>query len=243
MRTRARRLAVSAIACVVIASLGPTAAGAYPFGAVARSPQVPVSGSALQQLLDQGDGYIQVTSDQLDGGLARSVTDGIHTGVAYTIELVATDGTPSGIYDGHAATPTLMPVFPDSARTGWFAAVGFFSNPPRTHIVVFDELNELRGQTTYPGADPNGMGLYVSGPGGTLYSQDARNPGAAAQVLCFAGTGINTGSLWVAAEDRPLRSNPDADYADVVWRVLGGEYSYVTPVQHVSWGQVKSRFR
>jgi hypothetical protein len=243
MRTRSQRLAVSALACVLVTSLGSHAASAYPFGAVARSPQVPVSGSALQQLLDQGDGYIQVTSDQLDGGLARSVTDGIHTGVSYTLELVASDGTPSGIYDGHAATPTLMPVFPDSARVGWFAVVEFFSNPTRTLVVVFDELNQLRTQTTFPGADPNGMGLYVSGPGGTLYSQDARNAGSAAQVLCFAGTGVNSGSLWVAAEDRPLSSSPDADYADVVWRVLGGEYSYVTPVQHVSWGQVKSRFR
>jgi hypothetical protein len=243
MRTRSRRLAVSAIAYVLVTSLGSPTASAYPFGAVARSPQVPVSGSALQQLLDQDDGYIRVTGDQLDGGLARSVTDGIHTGVSYTLELVATDGTPSGIYDGHGATPTLMPVFPDSARVGWFAVVGFLSNPPRTHVVVLDELNEPRGQATYPVADPNGMGLYVSGPGGTLYSQDARNPGAAAQVLCFAGTGINTGYLWVAAEDRPLRGSPDADYADVVWRVLGGEYSYVTPVQHVSWGQAKARFR
>ena len=89
-------------------------------------------------------------------------------------------------------------------------------------------------------ADRSNFGFYISGPGGTFYTQDARNPNSAAQAVTFAGTGINAGSWFLCFEETDLANSSDQDYDDAV---LFLESVNPTPVSKTSWGALKSRFQ
>ena len=213
-----------------------------------RSPQVTVNSTNLQLLLLSRNEGLTVSRDQVDAELLRGDSLQNSLGLVLQVQLFRTDGASSGIYDGHAAIPTLMQVFPDSAKVGWFAILVFRMNPTRVTVSLYDESSTPLNTTTYPGGDRDGIGLYLSGPGGTFYSQDSRNPGTSPQVLCFLGTGGYGSGWWVAAEGQSLDGGSDADYDDVVWFLWGGFHEDVegygiTPVHRTSWGQVKARFR
>src|SRR6185295_18596309 len=113
-----------------------------------------------------------------------------------------------GVYDEHFGSPELAPVFPAWSGPGWFAVVSFRSRPDRVVVSLFYSTASFLGTVTHLGLTASGFGFYVQGPGGTVYSQDARNPGGAAQALFFSGTGIHSGSWWMAFEGTPL---PDSD--------------------------------
>lgn len=213
--------------------------------AALRQPQVAVNGSGLQSLFDSAQELIDVHTDQQDAGLLRESPFGSPTlSFSIQVELVRTSGVASGIYTGHESAPQLIRVFPDSALAGWFAVVSFRNNPTRVVVVLLDANSVVIGAVTTLGGDRLGIGMYVSGPNGTFYSQDERNPGGMPQVLCFAGTGINSGGLWLCTEDQSLTAGADADFDDVVWYFEnGGEGPDVTPVQRTSWGALKARFR
>jgi hypothetical protein len=207
-----------------------------------RSPQVPVNGSGLQSLLNSNGENINVLQDQVDAELFRPQVPGVTFTLQF--ELGRTDGSSLGIYDGHLAVPTLMELFPAGSSSGWFAVASFRSGPTRVVVNVLDQNAALRHTMTYLGGDRFGTGLYVSGPGGTLYSQDARNPGGSPRWLYFAGTGVNSGSWWLAAEDGALASGPDAGFDDVVcFLETISDGFYVTPVMRTNWGRLKARFR
>jgi hypothetical protein len=95
------------------------------------------------------------------------------------------------------------------------------------------------GTRSHLGITGSGFGFYVQGPGGTLYSQDVRNPGGAAQALFFAGTGIDSGSWWICLESAP-QGVSDQDFDDAI---LFNETVVGLPVHKASWGELKARFR
>jgi hypothetical protein len=214
--------------------------------AALRVPQVPVQGSGLQTYLNQYDGYIDVSTAQLD---AQHWTNTVSSNNSFAIQIQLAgnaSGNEIGLYNGGSAAPSLYRVFPASATDGWFAVASFRFSPVRVVVNLFDATAAFQGATTYLGADRNDYAFYLQGPGGTFYSQDIRNPGHDPRVLAYAGTGINTGSFWMAFEDGPVAS-PDHDFDDVILYLEGGAYPLTTapPVAVVrsSWGMVKARFR
>jgi hypothetical protein len=230
-------------ACLVLALAVPrsVAAGEAPevTKAPLRSPQVPVRGTRLQGLLDQHHESVVVTRDQADVGLFQELANAQADGRILMVLLTPTNGNEVGIYNGHSQNPTLVPIFASVADIGSISVITFQDSPPRVFVDHWSGAGEHLGVTAYAGGDKHGVGIYVAGPGGTFYSQDQRNNGHAAQVLCFEGTAGGI-SWWIAAEDHPV-TDADDDFADIL---LGIDLdSAVTAVQRTSWGGLKARFR
>jgi len=122
-----------------------------------------------------------------------------------------------GLYNALNPTPPLYVVFPGAATAGWFATLSFRTAPTRVVVNLFDATATLVSINVYLGIDPNSFGFYELSllTGQVLYSQDGRNPGLAAQMLAYQGTGINTGEWWLCFEDTPLAGS-DQDYDDAV---------------------------
>lgn len=245
MRTSAVR--ASLLAALLVAALGAGPARAeslvLPGPFVLRSPQVAVGGTGLQAFLDSRDANVDVGAAQAVGELLRS---GVDPPLTYSllIELSQTaGGVEVGVYNGHDVNPTPMPIFGPTAGPGWFAVVSYRNSPTRILVSVFDSTASARGSTTYPGGDRDAVGFYVSGPGGTFYSQDHRNLSGAPQCLTFVGTGIHTDELWFTFEDQPL-VHADHDFDDcVLWVRNNSSRGLLVETQHTSWGRLKQRFR
>ena len=150
--------------------------------------------------------------------------------------------TSLGIYAGHEADPGLMEVFTPEARPGWFAVLNFRPDPDRVLVRLFDETATPISLRTLPGGDTLGVGFYISGPGGTFFSQDARNPAGRPQALLFRSAPWMD---WIVTwEDRAADAASDRDYDDAMLLVYySSEGPYTTDVQRTSWGRLKQRFR
>jgi len=226
-----RALPLGAALCLLLAHASAHAA--------LRSPQVVVNGSGLQGYLDSEGESINVQTDQQDVQVFQPVMS-INFPATYQFEAALKDpGLEVGIYDGHLSSPELVPIFPAVSGPEWFAVVSFRQNPDRVVISLFDSNSNLVGTQVHFGPTNAGFGFYVQGPGGTLYSQDVRNPGGAAQALFFMGTGIDSGSWWIAFEGTP-QGDSDRDFDDAV---LFNEQVTGVPVHTSSWGDLKARFR
>jgi hypothetical protein len=199
-----------------------------------RSPQAPVSGTALQSFLAAQGQAIDVHTQQLD--LQRA---SLPTGTGFTVNAFGAEAASNsfGVYNAALAAPPLYLVFPGATSPGWVAAASFRTGPLRLVINLFDNTGTFVGSTTYLGADPADLGFYVSGPGGTLYSQDARNADGA-RILAFNGTGARTGYTWFACE---TGAGPGGDYADAIFLVQLALAP--TQVQPTHWGRLKALFR
>ena len=209
-------------------------------GAALRFPQVPVAGGSLQGYLNGVGESINVLTDQNAAQTWASTVSGNAT-FTLQIELAGNAAANTiGLYNGGLAVPPLYQVFPGAATNGWFAVASFRNSPIRVIVNLFDNNANPVGNNTYLGADRNNFGYYLSGPGGTFYTQDARNAGSAAQALTYAGTGVNVGSWWLCWEDLRVGGGADLDYEDAV---LFLESVNPTPVHRSSWGQLKARFR
>lgn len=227
------------LATIFLGSLLLVALASSAFGAL-RSPQIAVAGGSLQGYLNGVGESINVLTDQQDVQTWASTVSNNST-FTMQIELAGNAGSNTiGIYNGGDAVPALDLVFPGAAGAGWFAIASFRTAPIRVIVNLFDDTAALQGTNTYFGADRNNFGFYLSGPGGTFYTQDARNAGSSAQALTYAGTGINSGSWWLCWEDLPIAGGSDSDYDDAV---LFLESVNPTPVSSTSWGQLKLRFR
>jgi hypothetical protein len=213
--------------------------------AALRAPQVPVLGGTLQGYLNSVGEAINVNTDQ-DATQTWSTTVSGNSTFSLMIELTGNAATNTlGIYNGPDAVPPLYLVFPGAATTGWFATAAFRSAPDRVVISLFDQNSAFQGSTTYLAGPPNrnNFGYYLQRAGGpTFYTQDARNPGGAAQALAYKGTGINFGQWWLCFEDsqRGAGGSSDSDFDDAV---LFLESITPTPVHGTTWGTLKSRFR
>ena len=134
-------------------------------------------------------------------------------------------------------------MFPGAATNGWFAVASFRTAPTRVIVSLFDASAAFQGSSTYLAGPPdrNDFGFYLLQSGGfTFYTQDARNPGGVAQALTYAGTGINSGSWWLAFEDLNASQGSDYDFDDAV---LFLESVNPTPVSKTTWGDLKARFK
>ena len=207
-----------------------------PAGAQAalRSPQVPVSGSALATFFASQSQAISPTSDQLDLQQLN-----VSTNTSFEVRTFGSELTASaGAYNSLAPTPALYQIWPGSALPGWYPVCSFRSGPTRLVVNLFDNTNALQGTTTYLGADPSAFGFYGQGPSGTVYQQDFRNAFGGARILAYAGTGARSGYTWFAIE---TTSTANGDYADLVLLVNLGLVP--VDVQQSSWSSLKQRFR
>jgi len=206
-----------------------------PAAAALRSPQVAVSGTALATFFASRSQAIDPAADQLELqqlSLGATASFDVH---AYAPVLPS---APAGIYNALAPTPSLDQVWPGGPATDWFPACSFRTSPTRLVVNLFDGLGTLQGTTTYLGADPTAFAFYASGPNGTEYQQDARNPLGAARMLAFHGTGAHVGSTWLAFETGP---GPGGDFADLV--LLVNLALAPVDVQRTTWGELRRRFR
>jgi len=225
------------------ALLGALALIATPAAAALRVPQVVVNGGGLQSLFDSQGESINVGTDQQDLQRWQSI---VSNNITFTIQVEVVQNAPGnsiGVYNASSAAPALYTMLPGVATSGWFAVASFRSAPTRLVVNLFDHNAVFQGSTTYLAGPPDksDYGFFPQDECGTFYTQDARNPGGAAQALVLAGTGINAGSWWIAWEDQDANCGSDHDYDDCV---LFLEYlSPGFPVAKSTWGALKARFR
>jgi len=207
--------------------------------AALRSPQVTVIGGGLQAYLISVGETINVNTDQ-DATQTWSHT--ISGTTTYTIQFQSSPNAAVqqfGMYNASAVIPPLFFLMSGSVGPLGFSTATF---KPGNIMVVnrFDALANLLSTTTFGGVDPANFGFYLSVPAGTVFTQDARNPGGLARAITFQGTGANAGTWWLCW-DEPLQSAPgDKDFDDLV---LMMESVNPTPVSKSSWGELKQRFR
>ena len=99
------------------------------------------------------------------------------------------------------------------------------------------------GSVRYVNANSAAFGFFAAhanddGSDDTFYMQDSRNPGGAAKILAYNGTGSRLGWTWFAVE---TGAGPGGDFADFIALV---QLSLApVPVQHSSWGRIKQLFK
>jgi hypothetical protein len=198
-----------------------------------RSPQVVVSGTALQNFFTAQGQAINVNSDQLD-----QQTFSAPFTTAFSVQTMLGTGN-VGTYNAGAVSPALYLVDAGSSPAGWFATASYRTSPQRLAVNLFDNTSAFVGSTTYLSGppDPTSFGFYGQ-DANTSFSQDARNT-AGARVLAFAGTGARSGSTWLAIETSPT---PGGDYADVV-ALVGLAPAAPVPATTTTWSRVKRLFQ
>lgn len=203
--------------------------------AALRSPQAPVSGTALQDFFTSQGQAIDPASAQLDLATIALINVGmpafgmfIHPQVGQATLYAYNSGVPS---------PPLFLICPSSLTPGWYTIASMQTNPDRLIVQTFDQIGNIQGTTTYLGANGFNLGLAVEGPSGIRYSEDALNPGGLARLLSYAGTGAHHGGWWLCAEDQ---ASGTGDFADSVFLIEG---LAPVPVLRSSWGSLKERFR
>lgn len=241
-----KRTATTLLA-LLVASVA-TVAFTSPADAALRVPQVPVIGGSLQAYLISVGESINVNTDQ-DATQTWS-----HTSSGTTTYTIMFQGTPSpniqqfGLYNASAVIPPLFFLLSGAIGPQGFSTATF---QPGNILVVnrFDANSNFLSTTTFGGVDPTNFGFYLSTFGGTVFTQDARNPGGAARAITFKGTGANLGTWWLCWDElspagpADLGAAPggaDQDFDDLVLLL---ESVNPTPVSKTSWGTLKARFR
>jgi hypothetical protein len=238
-------------ATTLLVSLVALAASATLADAALRVPQVPVIGGGLQAYLNSVGESINVNTDQ------QNVQTWSHTVSGTTTYTVQFQSSPNaaiqqfGLYNGSAVIPPLFFLLSGSVGPLGYSTATF---KPGNILVVnrFDALANFLSSTTFGGVDPNNFGFYLSTPAGTVFTQDARNPGGQARAITFMGTGGNTGTWWLAWDELSgagqtnavVGSNVVANFGDQDFDdlVLLMESVNPTPVSKTTWGELKSRF-
>ena len=197
-----------------------------------RSPQVPVSGTALQSFFTSQGQSINVSAGQQD--IQRFSLPALS---AFEVHVFGSSTSDFGAYNASDPAPPLYQLMPGWTLQGWFVDATFRDSPARLLVNLFDDNSVFVSTNSYVGADHADFGFYTESTGGLFYTQDERNPGGAARVLVFSGTGARAGSTWFACE-----SSPDAggDFADAI--VLVGIATAPVPTARSSWGRVKALY-
>jgi len=209
------------------------AAQAYPL----RAPQVVFPAAPLQGYLNGVGESINVLTDQVD---AQNWITSVSGNASFTLMIELAGNAPFngiGAYNGNdpAPAPALFQIFPAAASAGWFASAHFSAG--NLVVTLFDNNSIIMGQTFYAGVNASNFGFYISGPGGTFYSQDYRN-GGLAHVLTYQGTGQNAGDWWECFEDMPWAAQA-VDFDDAVLML---QSVVPTAAPTPSWGAVKGRY-
>jgi hypothetical protein len=220
--------AVLAVACLALVAVPASAL-------TLRNPQVPFSDAPLQNYMNVVDPGINVLTQQVD---AQVWSVSITGNTDFTLMLKNHLGMNAsvGVYNGNDPNPipALFQVFPGGAVAGWYATLHFGGG--NLIVSLFDQNSTFMGQTFYPGVDQNNFGFYIQGPGGTWFSQDARNAGAP-EMLAYNSVAL-PGDFWLcwAAESYSGLSTFD----DVVINV---QSIRPTPAVPHTWGSLKARYR
>lgn len=229
MKRSATRLMIALLATASIAAQA---------HAALRAPQVFVGGGSLQAYLNGVGESINVGTDQ-EATTLWTHTVSATTGYTVMLESTANANLNSlGLYNGSDASPAIRLLIAGAEGQDAFSLATF---KPGNQLTVnrFDANGLPIGSTTYTGVDPTGFGFALSGPGGTFYTQDARNPGGKAQAIAFKGTGGNAGTWWLCFEETQVQGGgSDQDFDDAV---IIMESVNTTPVSRTTWGQLKSR--
>jgi hypothetical protein len=209
---------------------------AAPASGLNRVPQIPISGTGLQQLLSGLGQTINVNTDQqfLPAFAGIGVTQ---PSVSFTARIKAGDAT-LALYNANEATSPLFAVFPSGAPAGWYTVSGFNAQLATLHVFSFDINDVLQGQVVHGPSQMTifSMNFAVSDDAyGDFFADDTKNPGGAAHLLAFKGTGANLFDLWIAAE-----TDGDGDFDDALFLLEGMS---AVPVERASWGALKQRFR
>lgn len=201
------------------------------FAASLRSPQVAFDTGPLQGYLNGLGEAINVSADQAD---VQVWSTNITGNSDFTLTLKNGVADEVGVYNSVDPVPTLFPVFPAGATSGWFAQMHFTTTS--LLVTLFDNNGVIQGQTTYAGVNKNSFGFYIKSANGTFFSQDDRN--GRPMVLSYAGV-ANPGDWWLCFQDvaYPL-TNSTFDSA-----VLNIQSVRPTPTQNSTWGSLKSRYR
>ena len=221
--------AASALAVVALTASVSTAA--------LRAPQIPLCPGSLQSYLSGVPQTINVLTDQLN---AQVWTTGTSGNADFTL-MVRFGGIGAanniGVYNAGAPAP-LFQVFPGAAGPGWYATLHFGGG--NLIVTLFDQNSVFLVQTFYAGVNANHFGFYLQGMTGLFFSQDFMNPGGMAQVLAYAGTGVDNGESWVCFEDLPYQfPNCLTDFEDAVLLV---ESVVPVPARTQTWGQLKALY-
>lgn len=234
MKKATRMLVVTGFAALAVLT---SVTAALAFGP--RVPQVAVGGASLQTYLNANDGGINVNTDQVD---AQVWTSSVSGNATFTLMIELAGFAPSndiGIYNaGGPVNPPLYLVFPGAATAGWFATCHFGPGGSLA-VLLYDQNAVFQGQNNYAGVNRTSFGFYLAGPGGTFYSQDARNAGGNPQVLTYLGTGQNFGDWWECFEDLPFAGS-DHDFDDAILLL---QSVAPTAAHGTSWGRLKSLYR
>jgi len=212
-----------------------------------RVPQVQFGSGNLQAYLDVMDGGIHVLTDQLNFQVVQSNAQGSSD---FTVTLranVKAAGEIVGVYNGGALGTSYL-LLPAFATDGWFAVCSF-SVTGRLTVYLYDASPSpvFQGATVYTGLNRNAIGLFLQNTAGTFYSEDILNAGAAPQALLYAGTGVNTGGLWVCFQTSPYGA-ASSTFAGAVLTLeppLGNSLQpqCATPARTTSWGSLKAIYR
>jgi hypothetical protein len=208
-------------------------------GAALRSPQVVVGGGSLQAYLNSQGESINVQTDQQDAQVWNTSVSGNST-FTLMIELAGNaTGNSLGIYNANNAAP-LFQVFPGAAAAGWYATAHFGASGSLV-VSLFDNNGNFMGNTAYAGVNKNAFGFYLDGPGaiGPFYSQDVMN-GGVAQILTYAGTGVNNGDWWECFDDLSPSQGSDRDFDDAVLLIQSVN---PVPAHSITWGHVKQLYK
>ena len=233
-------LPIGLIAAIAVAAIAPNA-----FAFNLRSPQIVIpptspDGVTLQDYLNSIGETINVETDQLDAQVWDG--SGAPANKTFTLLIELAGNAPQnaiGVYNSSdGSSPTLFQMFPGAATAGWFVNAHFASGS--LTVQLFDNNGIFQGQTTYAGVNASSFGFYLQGPGGTFYSEDYRNGGSLAQILTYAGTGVDAGDWFECFEDLPRSVSSDSDFQDAILLL---QAVVPTPTHDQSWGQVKRTYR
>ena len=221
MRTRSNPL-VSVLLLMLAAS---------PATATLRSPQIPVQGTTLQQLLLSKGETLNVNTAQVYLWTFQGI--GVTQPAAnFSPSLQLGDGALHLVFAADYNLPKLE-ALPEGLPAGWYSFVQFLDFAT-IGVSLFDAGNALQSTNQYS-FPTYALSFAVSDAQGTFYTIDDYNPGGAAHLLAYPGTGPHQGSVWLA-----LESDGDGDFADAVFLLVG---AWISPVERTSWGTLKKRFR
>ncbi|HET6462758.1 MAG TPA: hypothetical protein VFH33_03075 [Candidatus Krumholzibacteria bacterium] len=206
--------------------------------AAPRVPQVPVVGGTLQAFFNSIGETINVNTDQQDLAVFQRAASG---NALLTVKYQSSPNAAvqqHGIYNASAAIPPLFFILSGSVGPLGFSSMSFKPGNVMT-VNRFDALGNFLSTTTFGGVDANNFGFYLSVPAGTRFSQDSRN-GGVANMLVYAGTGLNAGEFFLCWDEPGVGGPGDQDFDDCVL-VLES----VSPLATVpsTIGSVKSLYR
>jgi hypothetical protein len=216
---------VLALACA------PRAAVAFPI----RAPQIVLQPAPLQNCFNGMGESINVSTDQVPNDSWMPTLTGCD--LALTIASLDTTGVSTvGFYSTSQPSPTLCPLLPSGAGAGW-TCVCHFAADGSLYAVLLDQTDTFISQTKYAGLDLGHAGLYIQGPGGSWYTEDARN-GGRAQVLSFQSTNY-PGDVYLGFERSPY----DPATSTFASEIVRAQPICGDPARRPTWGQLKARYR